>query len=139
MRILQDDARFHAELEPDWMTDTSGIPQQDYESFLASEGNLAFVAEANGEVVGVIFLHEGAGIDPGQKYLRIYWVGEIAVGAEWRDSGIGQTLMTHAESVLKQRGVRAICLDVWTTNSRARHIYDKLGYSTFRNRMFKPL
>ncbi|MCB1693764.1 MAG: GNAT family N-acetyltransferase, partial [Pseudomonadales bacterium] len=138
-RIMADHARFHVELEPHWMTDTSGISEERFATFLETSGRRALVAERDQGIVGVVFIVEGAGIDPGQAYRPVFWIDEIAVAESVREEGIGRALMNAAETTVKSLGAKALCLDVWSSNARAIHLYETLGYAPFRQRMFKPL
>jgi RimJ/RimL family protein N-acetyltransferase len=49
-----------------------------------------------------------------------------------RDAGIGQPAIRAMETYCSaQLGCRRIWLDVFETNQRARHVYEKLGYRLF--------
>ena len=52
----------------------------------------------------------------------------IAVAASHRRQGLGDKLMTHALSLAKSRGVKAVYLEVRESNTPARRLYEKYGY-----------
>lgn len=55
-------------------------------------------------------------------------VADLAVTEDARRAGVGRALMQAGESWARERGLRALSLDVWSTNKRALQFYDRLGY-----------
>ncbi|MEM7347772.1 MAG: GNAT family N-acetyltransferase [Chloroflexota bacterium] len=53
----------------------------------------------------------------------------IVVAPEADGQGIGKALIHEAETAAYERGARSITLHVFAKNERARHVYEKLGYS----------
>jgi ribosomal protein S18 acetylase RimI-like enzyme len=51
----------------------------------------------------------------------------VAEGAE--GNGIGQALVTEAETIARERGALSMTLHVFATNTRARQVYERLGYT----------
>jgi ribosomal-protein-alanine N-acetyltransferase len=80
-----------------------------------------FIAHYNSKPGGVIV------IDPrgvaGSPYIK-----SIAVSENYRSSGIGAALMEFAENLFRNRA-RHMFLCVSSFNHRARHFYQRLGYS----------
>lgn len=138
-RILEQDSIFHASLEPDWMTDTSGIAEHDYCEYLAHTDTELLVCVRDGSVVGLIQLRIGSGGDPGMRYQPYGWVDEVAVEESMRSTGIGKALMMAAEKWAKESGLKMLMLDVWLRNRRAISLYEAMGYEPFRQRMFHPI
>ncbi len=54
----------------------------------------------------------------------------IVVAPEARGAGVGALLLTRAEDAAKDRGAHSLSLHVFANNSRARALYDKLGYDS---------
>jgi ribosomal protein S18 acetylase RimI-like enzyme len=52
----------------------------------------------------------------------------ISIRDGYRDVGIGTELMLDAEVLAKLLGIKIIFLEVYATNERARHLYEKVGY-----------
>ena len=51
--------------------------------------------------------------------------------------GIGQPVIRHMESFCRSElGASRVWLDVYHDNERARHVYEKLGFSRFREQNF---
>jgi RimJ/RimL family protein N-acetyltransferase len=82
----------------------------------------ALVAEVNGKVV--------ANSEISQKSGYSGHVGEIgiAIKSGYRDVGIGtemlRTLISHAREI----GLKVLRLSVFSSNSRAKHVYEKVGF-----------
>lgn len=52
----------------------------------------------------------------------------ISVKQGYRDVGIGQELMREAEAQAQKLGLEIISLEVFASNERARHVYEKMGF-----------
>jgi RimJ/RimL family protein N-acetyltransferase len=52
----------------------------------------------------------------------------IAVRDGYRDLGIGTEMMKVLINESRNAGLRVIVLDVFATNGRARHVYEKIGF-----------
>jgi len=78
------------------------------------------VAEAGGAVIGY----------------AIFWtvldqseLGNVAVTGAWRGQGIGQRLVADVLRRADQRGVREVFLEVRPSNTSARRLYERFGFS----------
>lgn len=87
-------------------------------------GHAVFVAEADGEVVGIVTVSERSSF-AGQ---RDGYVGWLAVGAGMERRGIGSTLMAVAENWAIDRGLPCLTLETGAGNHAARSLYRALGY-----------
>ena len=89
---------------------------------LESERIFCLVAEVDGKVIANSELTVKKGYSS--------HVGEIGIAIRkgYRDVGIGsemlRTLIDHAE----KKGLKMLTLDVFSTNDRARHVYEKVGF-----------
>jgi len=83
---------------------------------------ISVVAEVEGHVIGHVEIRIG------RCYESHTGVLGIAVKRGYRDRGIGTELMRMAEELARGRGLKMITLAVFSTNSRAIHVYEKLGY-----------
>ncbi len=52
----------------------------------------------------------------------------ISLVADYRNLGIGQEMMLEAEKRVRRLGVEVVDLEVFATNIRAIHTYEKVGY-----------
>ena len=57
-----------------------------------------------------------------------YYIGNVAVVPEARSRGIGHTLLEFAHDQARTQGCRRCALDVIIENTRARALYEELGY-----------
>jgi len=91
---------------------------------LKRDENGVFIAEINGEAVGVVACDS--------NWLGLYEdvgeIHEIVVRDEYKGKGIGKKLMEKAEEYLKSKGHRIIELWVGEENHLAKKFYEKLGY-----------
>ena len=87
------------------------------DSALAASGDLAFVYEIEGRVVGIALAHDLG--------FRAY-LSELAVAEEMHGQGIGMRLLEHIEEILRKRGRAVIISDVWRS---AEQFYRNLGWS----------
>ena len=85
--------------------------------------HVAIVAEVDGRFVGQV--------EVGSRGGRSKHVGNLGISIRdgYRDAGIGTELMLEAEAQARRLGIKIIFLEVYATNKRARHVYEKAGYS----------
>jgi ribosomal protein S18 acetylase RimI-like enzyme len=99
-----------------------------------TENQLLFVAEADGEPVGELWLStrspDGA---------AAAWICEIEVEESQRGKGFGREIMLLAEQECVRRGLDEIRLNVFGPNTTARSLYESLGYDVLSQKMGKRL
>jgi RimJ/RimL family protein N-acetyltransferase len=92
--------------------------------FAASDSALFLVAEAEGRVIGVLDVRGGA-----RKATRHAALLGMSVAKEWRNRGVGTTLLARAIEWARTSGIiTRIELIVYADNARAIHLYEKLGF-----------
>ena len=62
----------------------------------------------------------------------------IAVSESTEGQGIGQALLEAAEAAARERGALSMSLHVFSTNERARKVYERAGYDEELVRCIKP-
>jgi ribosomal protein S18 acetylase RimI-like enzyme len=100
--------------ETDWMARHLSAVEKDK--------NVAVVAEVDGKFVGQVT------VEPQSGYHQHVGVLGIAIRSGYRDIGIGTELMREAEIQARRLGLKILRLEVYATNSRAHHVYEKQGY-----------
>ena len=60
------------------------------------------------------------------------WVGGMGVTPDARRRGIGERIMQELITQAREAGVRTLLLEVLETNTRAKQLYEKLGFRAFR-------
>jgi ribosomal protein S18 acetylase RimI-like enzyme len=83
---------------------------------------VAVVAEVDRQMVG------SCEIMPKRGYSNHLGTLGISLLDGYRDQGIGQEMMLEAEKQVRRLGVEVVDLEVFETNARAIHTYEKLGY-----------
>lgn len=66
-------------------------------------------------------------------------IQNIHVTPEYRNEGIGTTLMDTAEEILANRGADTIALEVMAENQQAREFYTDRGYKMHRVQYERPV
>lgn len=101
-----------------------------------------FVAEENGQLLGIIVLYDGAtgnrldaqhaveyniDIDP-EAYDDEYYIDTICVHQAARGRGIGTKLLQFAEQHGRAKGYAKLSLNVEFEKVKARKLYEKMGF-----------
>lgn len=92
---------------------------QEIEKKLARDPDLFLVAELGGEIIGSVL----GGFD-GRRGLAYH----LAVRADLRQQGIGDSLMAEVENRLRKKGCRRVYLLVTRGNTPAMAFYEKRGW-----------
>ena len=97
-------------------------------------GHLVFRLEEDGRALGSLWIGPA---DSGPS--ESWWVWDITLDAEHRGHGYGKAAMLLAEHEARARGATVLGLNVFGTNTIARHLYESLGYQVVAIRMSKTL
>lgn len=111
-----------------------------------------FVAEQQGEIVGIVVLYDGRlgykidrkleqqlaqkGIQTTldvEAHMDEYYIDTICVSKKARGLGIGTLLLQFAEQKGKELGFEKISLNVELEKHDARRLYEKIGYRTIES------
>jgi ribosomal protein S18 acetylase RimI-like enzyme len=99
----------------------------------AESGNrILLIAEADGELIGQIFIHLNAanlGTNIAQPTAYLY---SFRVRQAYRGMGVGSKLLSYAEETLREQGFQIAVIAVSKSNERALDFYQKWGFSVFR-------
>lgn len=95
-------------------------PLRDARRAHATQPDLFFVLESDGEVVGTCM----GGFDGHRG-----WVHRLAVDPARRRNGLGEALMAHLERALDARGCPKLNLQVRASNAAVVAFYRRLGYA----------
>ncbi len=61
------------------------------------------------------------------------------MAAEAEGQGVGRVLLEAAEDWAREQKLQMLSLNVFAGNARARHVYERLGYTPETLRYVKPL
>ncbi|MCL2474757.1 MAG: GNAT family N-acetyltransferase [Chloroflexi bacterium] len=89
--------------------------------YLARNPNTCFVAENNGEIIGVILCgHDG----------RRGYIHHTAVAQSEQRNGVGTALLDAAMSALESEGINKTALVVFNKNEKGNAFWEKQGFIT---------
>ena len=108
-------------------TAPQGYAPGDLDRFFAGGEDWICVAEAAGEVVGFLSIESHRETPP---YL---YLDDFSVSGPCRNQGIGTALLGAAEQYAEEIGVSAVLLHVEKSNAAARRLYERRGYTLFRD------
>ena len=97
-------------------------------------GQHLFRVEENGEPVGSLWIGPFSADQP-----AAWWVWDITIDEGHRGRGLGKAAMLLAEREARSHGATELGLNVFGSNTVARHLYEQLGYGTIAVRMSKRL
>jgi GNAT superfamily N-acetyltransferase len=86
----------------------------------------AFVAEADGEVLGFLGLHRGWAYEHDRPYVRLT---ALVVAERARRRGVGARLVELADGWARERGAFALMLNTSVHREGAHRFYESLGFS----------
>ena len=103
---------------------TDRMSARQFRHHLSNPGAGVLVATRGGAVIGaaVVFFRAS------HRIARLY---SIAVAAEARGGGIGESLLAACERMARARGASAMRLEVRTDNAAAQILYERRGYRHF--------
>lgn len=99
-------------------------PRLDVQRKRSVQPELFFVAEDADALVGTVM----AGYDGHRG-----WIYYLAVAVSHRGTGVGRTLLDHAETVLRALGCPKVQLQVRVENSGVVDFYRRLGYEPYES------
>jgi ribosomal protein S18 acetylase RimI-like enzyme len=133
--------RIHAEHHPElFKSDVCPLAlHQFYEELLQDENQYIQIAINDRCVVGYIWAElverkESLFTHP-VKRLKI---NHISVSEQYKNSGIGNSLIAAVEKLAQERHVSEIVLDVWQFNESAIKFFETKGFKVFNINMWKP-
>jgi L-amino acid N-acyltransferase YncA len=86
---------------------------------------IALVAEVNGRVVASSDVAQRTPENPEHSHVGVLG---IAILKKVRSVGLGKVLMNSLLQLGKQAGLKVIILDMFATNTTARHLYESVGF-----------
>lgn len=97
-------------------------------AYLQRNPNTCFVAEDNGEIVGVILSgHDG----------RRGFIYHTTVKNEYRGKGIGKKLVDAALNALEQEGIHKVALVVFEENMKGNLFWEKAGFTVREDLVYR--
>ena len=129
-RLWAEADALHARERPDRFrpTDQPARSRRLFDAHLADTDQALFVAEVNGDVVGLVRVQAmeragGAGCPGADRPRRYAMVQELVVAQSHQRRGIATRLMTEAHRWARDRGVTEVGLSVYEFNQAALRLY----------------
>ena len=104
-----------------------GLGEQDLDRFFSGGEDWICLAEEDGEVTAFLSIEVHR---EGPDYV---YLDDLSVTEKSRGRGIGSRLIRIAEEYAGELGIPQLALHVEKTNGGARRLYERLGYSPFRD------
>ncbi|WP_306205068.1 GNAT family N-acetyltransferase [Actinoplanes sp. RD1] len=76
---------------------------------------------------------------PRRAYPGMGWLFQIEIDEPYRGRGFGTRALTAVQGRMRDQGLSRIGLDVHGANTRARRLYDRLGFAVTAQQMVKDL
>jgi RimJ/RimL family protein N-acetyltransferase len=113
-------------LRPDDMPTDRGRLEGYIERYIEPDNSTALVAVVDGRIVGWVTAHGGKA----RVTRHVVEIG-LAISRDWRGQGLGTRLMQALIAWAQQTNiVKRLELDVYTSNTGAIKLYEKLGFAT---------
>lgn len=144
-RLYAEADALHARERPDRFQPTNqpARSQRLFHAHLADPDQALFVAEVDGDVVGLVRVQALERLEvpdvPALTPRRYAMVQELVVAQTHQRRGIATRLMTKAHRWARDRGLTEIGLNVYDFNQPALRLYKKLGYSPDSRRLSRSL
>jgi RimJ/RimL family protein N-acetyltransferase len=98
--------------------------QRAYIERLDLEHNLFLVATVNEQLVGILALLDALLCNSPEPGLSV----GVHIVRDWRGRGIGSAMLRYAMRWAKEHDYRRLEADIFTTNERSVHLFDKAGF-----------
>ncbi|MGY0497497.1 GNAT family N-acetyltransferase [Nocardia sp. FBN12] len=92
------------------------------------------VVDDAGDILGYLWIGPDTSPDPGA-----WWIWDILIDADKRGRGFGRAVMLLGEEYAREQGAHTLGLQVFGFNTRARGLYETLGYEATSVKMHKRL
>jgi len=107
---------------------------------IKAKDTMIFVAEANSQIIGAIIATMCQSAEIPLLVKRTYVsIDNLVVVGEYREQGVGQSLMEQVHLWAQKHDIKDVQLTVWDFNQGAITFYEKLGYQMLHHRMRKEL
>jgi ribosomal protein S18 acetylase RimI-like enzyme len=108
---------------------------------LRADDGVFLVAEAGGEIVGVLagYVHEAGDRLVEAAFDRSAYISDLFVRSAWRRQGVGAALVRAFEEIMRARGLRWMSVCVKSRNTIAHRAYRTYGFDDYEAILTKRL
>ena len=114
---------FHPKVNPYLLYEM--MEKEDFKPIFANllVKNIVFVFENEGKKVGMFKLYAHT-----YRSSHISYLGGVAIHPDFGGKGLGQVMFQEILELARKSGVRRLELSTATTNEKALHLYEKMGF-----------
>lgn len=105
----------------------SAADAEDYIKRHVAKGDVFYVAEADGGVVGTIY-GEVEDLPRYYKYDKRLLIDNLSVSPDYRGRGIAGKLISACEEYASQNGIEVLAGEIWDFNDASRAAFGKMDY-----------
>ena len=128
LKGLADEPDIPLNLEPGCITMTVDQEEKILAGILAADNAVYRVAVADGQIIGIINCQGKTRMMAPQLVRHVAELG-LSIRKDWRGKGVGTALMEDVIAWAKNTGfITRLQLEVYTTNTRAIRLYERLGF-----------
>jgi ribosomal protein S18 acetylase RimI-like enzyme len=111
-----------------------------FKNMIGSENHYFFIIKDNSQALGYIWFEireyqENAFLN---AYKSIF-VHHLSIAIEYQNQGLGKQLMNKVRDFANERDIKRIELDYWSSNESAKKFYEKIGFNTYREFVYRDL
>lgn len=111
-----------------------------FKNMMDNQNHYFFIIQDNDQALGYAWIEireyqENAFL---HTYRSIF-VHHISLAIEYQNRGLGKQLMNKVIEFASERKINRIELDYWSDNENAKKFYEKIGFNTYREFVFKDL
>jgi ribosomal protein S18 acetylase RimI-like enzyme len=139
--LNKDIQNLHHSMYPERFKQFEFLPINDFFKRMMENPNFYFfIIKDNGQNLGYTWIEikeyqESAFLN---SYRSII-IHQISIVLEHQNKGLGQQLMIKINEFAIERNINRIELDYWSNNKNAKKFYQKNGFNTYREFVFKDL
>jgi ribosomal protein S18 acetylase RimI-like enzyme len=126
---------------PDRVSKTNDVlTLTELQEFIDNESSYLWVYESDGKIVGLILAtHHRSEVKRWKQKRNFVYLDELVVTENYRGRGIASLLIQSLTEWSKRRGADCIDLHVWQANTKAKALYQKLGFNEKQLLMTLPI
>ena len=133
-KIAYQVALLHYQNEPNEFRKPTLKGQTEYIAKTIKEKNALVLDACSGEkIVGYVIIYFNTLPNEYFKFNKRAFIGSIAVDKNYHGKGIGTALLKSAEEAVKKKKISVMEMDVYTFNTDAEKLYNKLGYKDIKS------
>ena len=124
--LVQDERQYDSNISPLFVV-------IDYhKNYLKKKNNICYVYEENNDIVAYI---DGLIVNDGTDVSDTFKINALFVKEEYRDKGIATDLMNKIIEDVDQRNITNIEIGVLSNNVKAKKLYEKFNFKTYKEIM----